>query len=84
MVKNNGESVTVTWDAPEYGMNGGYVNPDGLKYTIIRYPDEIEIAKDQTETTFTDTNLGNQQCYYYTIQTSNVTGVGETTETESS
>lgn len=63
-------------------MNGGYVNPDGLKYTIIRYPDEIEIAKDQTETTFTDTNLGNQQCYYYTIQTSNVTGVGETTETE--
>lgn len=82
VVKNNGESVTVTWDAPEYGMNGGYVNPDGLKYTIIRYPDEIEIAKDQTETTFTDTNLGNQQCYYYTIQTSNVTGVGETTETE--
>lgn len=82
VVQNNGESVTVTWDAPEFGMNGGYVNPEGLKYTIVRYPDEVEIAKDQTETTFTDTNLGNQQCYYYTIQTSNVTGVGETTETE--
>lgn len=81
-VQNNTESVTLTWDAPEVGLNEGYVNPEGLKYTVVRYPGGVEVAKDLTETKFTDTNLGQQQCYYYTIQASNNLGAGDITETE--
>lgn len=81
-LQNNTESVTLTWDAPVLGQNEGYVNPEGLKYSVVRYPGGVEVAKDLTETKFTDTNLGQQQCYYYTIQASNGQGVGEVVETE--
>lgn len=81
-LQNNTESVTITWEAPEIGMNEGYVNPNGLKYTIVRYPGAVEVAKEITETTFTDSNLGEQQCFYYTIQATNNTGAGEIIESE--
>lgn len=81
-VQNNTESVTLTWDAPVIGQNEGYVNPTGLKYTVVRYPGAVEVAKDLTETQFTDTNLGQQQCFYYTIQASNSLGSGDVTESE--
>ncbi len=81
-VQNNTESVTLTWDAPEIGQNEGYVNPEGLTYTIVRYPGAVEVAKDLTETKFTDTNLGQQQCFYYTIQASNSLGSGDIAESE--
>lgn len=30
----DGDVATLTWDAPTHGINGGYVNPDELIYTI--------------------------------------------------
>lgn len=31
---DDNRSLTVTWNAPEIGRNGGYVNPEGLRYKI--------------------------------------------------
>lgn len=81
-IENNTESVTLKWDAPTIGMNEGYVNPNGLKYTIVRYPGAMEVAKDIAERTFTDSDFSGQQCFYYTIQAKNDNGVGEITESE--
>ena len=30
----DGNMATLTWDAPTVGINGGYINPDGVIYTI--------------------------------------------------
>lgn len=81
-IENSGESVTLSWDVPEIGLNEGYVNVEGLKYTIVRYPDEVEVAKEISERTFTDSNFEEQECYYYTIQAISSKGEGEIAETE--
>lgn len=42
----------LTWDAPG-SVNGGYINPDEVEYTITRYPDG-KITEGHRGTTFTD------------------------------
>lgn len=61
--------LTLSWDAPTEPRNkniGGYIDVDGLTYTIVRYPgalttweygtrfDPIEVATEISGTTFTD------------------------------
>lgn len=31
--------VKLTWIAPEKGLNGGWINPESVKYEVIRYPE---------------------------------------------
>ncbi|MGI6222035.1 MAG: choice-of-anchor J domain-containing protein [Prevotella sp.] len=42
----------LSWDAPEGGVHGGYVNVDSVTYTILRYPDNT-IIEGYTGTTLT-------------------------------
>lgn len=81
-IENLGESVVLSWDVPEIGLNEGYVNVEGMKYNVVRYPDGLELAKEISERTFTDTNFEGQKGYYYTIQAINSKGAGEIAETE--
>lgn len=46
-------AFTLTWDAPT-AVNGGFVNPDEIAYTITRYPDETVVARAHKGTTFTE------------------------------
>lgn len=56
-----GQAV-ITWDAPQgSGINGGWVNPEKLNYTIKRNNEVI--AEDVTATTYTD-QLGTNLSYY--------------------
>lgn len=60
-VDDNGQAV-LTWEAPQgAGINGGWVNPDNLNYTIKRN-DEV-IGEDVIATTYID-NLGSDLAYY--------------------
>lgn len=79
----DGESVVVTWDAPIIGHNEGYLDPSKTKYTITRFPDNLQLAKDLTEKTFTDNNLNELQYYYYIIQATNNIGAGDSVQSES-
>ncbi len=61
--------VTLTWEAPTRGANGGYFNPDGITYRVMRSVDVQELAKGITETTYTDRtlNLTSQNLCYYLV-----------------
>lgn len=51
--KINGDKVSLTWDAPQEGEDGGYVNPDKLTYMIMRN-DQTFMAYSHEGTEFTD------------------------------
>lgn len=54
-ISDDGLSITFTWDAPQIGENGGYINPDEVKYQIYTAGDEMwvfhkDIGSDRTFT----------------------------------
>lgn len=62
---SNGK-VTLSWDAPTYGVNDGYIGE--LKYRITRYPDDVVVAEEHSGTTFSETLTPDQlTIYYYAI-----------------
>lgn len=54
-LSENGKSVTVSFEAPDAeGVNGGYVDTEALRYTVVRMPDDTEVAYGTNATTVTD------------------------------
>lgn len=64
-IEADGTQVSLSWDAPAKGENNGYLGE--LKYSIVRYPDEVVVSRDQTSTTYTETlpDNGIKQYYYH-------------------
>lgn len=58
-------ALTIAWTAPEKGVNGGYINTNGLSYKVIRQPEGVEIYSG-TATTCTDeaTSAGMEYRWY--------------------
>lgn len=52
---NDSDKMTVTWKAPEMGVNGGYIDAKNITYDIQRYPDYKWVATDYKGISFTDT-----------------------------
>lgn len=52
---NDSDKMTVTWKAPETGVNGGYIDAENITYDIQRYPDYKWVATDYKGTSFTET-----------------------------
>lgn len=60
-------SVTLTWKAPVTGANGGYFDPDGITYRVMRSHDGKQLADGLTTLSYTDANPGlskQELCYY--------------------
>lgn len=53
-ISDDNTNITVTWDAPEKGVNGGFINTSGLRYTVVRYPDQVTVAERQSATSFSE------------------------------
>ncbi len=71
---SNGK-VTLTWDAPTYGVNSGYIGD--LKYRITRYPDDVVVAEAHEGTTFSETLTPDElTLYYYNIAAVNGDVIG--------
>lgn len=67
-----GEGITevvLTWDTPTETMNGGYVDPKGITYDIVRFPDEVKVATGLDETRFSEIipEPKNLTLYWYEI-----------------
>lgn len=73
-----GNDGFITWDAPESGLNNGWFDQASLTFSVVRFPDETELASGLTETAFTDTEVPGIGVYYYEITASNQAGVGGT------
>lgn len=50
-------NAVLTWDAPEEGVAGGYIDVSKLYYQVWRYDNYTKVADSLTVTTFTDTHV---------------------------
>lgn len=60
---------SISWTAPA-GANGGYVDPEQLRYTVVRYPDKTVIAEDLNALSVEDAVSlpeENMSTYYYGV-----------------
>lgn len=51
----DGMVATLTWDLPETGVNGGYIDPEDVKYVIVRGPYEKLMSSDFRGNTYMET-----------------------------
>jgi len=68
------KSASISWTAPTKGLHGGYFNNTGLTYKIIRFPDNVEIVKNLTSTSYLDNSMTTLQRYYYQVFAVNPNG----------
>lgn len=81
-IEKKGEGMKITWEKPENGKNKGYINPDEVTYKLTRMPDNVVVADNVAGTEYEDYTLGEQQKYYYLIQSKNSAGEGDVYTTD--
>lgn len=72
LTDDNGTPL-LSWDAPTAGVNGGLFNPDGLTYTVTRFPDKTTFSG-LTSTTFRDETFSGMAALSYQVTASNSKG----------
>lgn len=58
---------SVSWTAPEGGVNSGYIDYDNLTYTVVRMPDSVTVAENYKETSFSEAEPQDMRSYYYRV-----------------
>lgn len=76
------DKVTIQWDAPAKGTNGGWIDLSSLTYSIVRMPDNEILADNLNETVFTDENIAKVNSYTYEITSYTHAGKGGTVSTD--
>ena len=56
-VSEDNMTIHLSWNAPTYGFNGGYINPDGLTYRICYYSDYMGWTVDPSIPPLTKTSF---------------------------
>lgn len=77
-------NVQITWSAPSEGKNGGYVNPTGITYSVVRQTEDYPETYKGTATECYDNDFpfyGEQLQVYYGIFPTNKIGDGPGTGT---
>lgn len=82
VAKNSEQQLTVTWEAPATGTNGGWFDASTIKYDVVRVPDNTTIATGTTQTSITDSNIEQMAGYSYVITPSNADGKGTAKESD--
>lgn len=66
--ENTDGGYLISWSAVTTGVNGGWVDPEQVTYTVTRKPDNVVVAQDITETSFVDkTNNIAGVAFYYEV-----------------
>ncbi len=62
--------MTLTWDPVTESIDGGYIDSEGVTYTIKRYPDNRTVASNLTATTFSEPITAGEtlETYYYSVK----------------
>ena len=81
--KQDQNTVVLSWDAPEAGLQGGWFDESSLSYDILRMPDSTVLATGLKDQTFTDRNVTAYNRYVYHIQSVSSDGKGGVAQTES-
>lgn len=82
-LQHNGyDKAVISWNQPELGPNGGYVDASSLSYKVVRKPDGRVIADGLKQTTVSDENISPVSQYSYSVVASNADGESNAVETE--
>lgn len=76
------DKAVISWNQPELGPNGGYVDASSLSYKVVRKPDGRVIADCLKQTTVSDENISPVSQYSYSVVASNADGESNAVETE--
>lgn len=76
------DKAVISWNQPELGPNGGYVDASSLSYKVVRKPDGRVIADGLKQTTVSDENISPIGQYSYSVVASNADGESNAVETE--
>lgn len=78
IVEEDNGNITITWEAPTKGQNGGYVNPDELSYDIARVmggqQSVVDSYLDLAPYTDEVDQTGTQNILYYGVSARNTMG----------
>lgn len=69
-IARDGEEFVISWPKVTTSVNGGYIDPDRLTYTVRRLPDDIVIYENTTDTVVRDMvaeTYGQMIPYKYTV-----------------
>lgn len=80
LLSPDGDNGLLVWEAPTQGQNNGFFDGSNLTYSIVRFPDEIEVAEGLTANSFLDDDLPNIGNFYYEVTAHNHIGQGGTAE----
>ncbi|MGB4204351.1 MAG: fibronectin type III domain-containing protein, partial [Bacteroidales bacterium] len=73
-----GNDGFITWTAPTGGLHGGFYSPEGLNYTVKRFPGSVTVASNITALEYLDNTVPGVGNYYYTVTATNDVGEGGT------
>lgn len=76
------DKAVISWNQPELGPNGGYVDASSLSYKVVRKPDGRVIADGLKQTTVSDENISPVSQYSYSVVASNADGESNAVETD--
>lgn len=76
------DKAVISWNQPELGPNGGYVDASSLSYKVVRKPDGRVIADGLKQTTVSDENISPVGQYSYSVVASNADGESNAVETD--
>lgn len=71
----SGKNATISWTAPQKGLNGGTFDKASLNYDVVRMPDNKQVATSTTATTVND-EAQIHAGYYYVVTAKNAQGKG--------
>lgn len=71
-------TARLSWQAPQRGLNGGWMDTASLRYKVTRFPDNTVVAEGLTATVYEDAGLENLCSYSYAVEASNNDGIGGT------
>ncbi|MDE7119253.1 MAG: hypothetical protein K2O10_01445, partial [Muribaculaceae bacterium] len=65
-------TMTLSWQPVTESADGGYVNPADVRYTVVRFPDNVEVAKNIAATSYTEAVAEPAEVvrYHYTVTAS--------------
>lgn len=73
--------ITLDWEQPEFGIRGGWYDPAGITYRVIRQPGNKVLATGLDDEMFEDTDLAEYGNYVYQVTTRTAAGLGGTAVT---
>lgn len=73
MLTDSALTTTLSWSAPQIGVNGQEFDKSILKYDVVRYPEEITVASGITDTVFVEKHGSDLLRYYYVVYSCNDT-----------